>query len=480
MLSPTNPWDNMLFALSHELIQSIQHVDRRVFPNLQGYDFSPMRIVRTLLICWITCNTWFSSAQEKHIEWLPARQNLRLRINLSKRLLEKEVGVDQWQAMRPIQISEQDREVLSTKNYRADHFTFNAPWMRFAVQGTGIVFDFNPLSGQIIRIDRTLHSGYNFSAIRFVRNMKIFSIGGEGFWSYNKHITYFDDQTSKEWELFRPKNKGPEHISDGFQGYSANTDIFYSGGSNNKNFLEDEKIDFERDFYQFDFKTKTWDLLGKISDKIPLAKYRQIYWTGKHFVQLATDRLYIIDPAKNEVYMYKDNATYFESSGNHFVNGDTIKYYHFQHRGPLTSIPVLALLNKSTYEGPFYLTDYSPYYYGFAALVSIMVIIMFIYKTKRKLEPSFDAMERKLLNALIVAGESSISTNELNDILDCSQKSQENQRRIRFMIIKQVNEKLAFYYNIKNAIERTASTEDKRLITYRLKKGVKDKIKAIL
>jgi hypothetical protein len=89
-------------------------------------------------------------------------------------------------------------------------------------------------------------------------------------------------------------------------------------------------------------------------------------------------------------------------------------------------------------------------------------------------------MELKLLNALIEAGQSSISTNELNDILDCSHKSQENQRRIRFMIIKQVNEKLAFYYNIKHAIERTASTEDKRLVSYRLKKGAKDKIKAML
>jgi hypothetical protein len=78
------------------------------------------------------------------------------------------------------------------------------------------------------------------------------------------------------------------------------------------------------------------------------------------------------------------------------------------------------------------------------------------------------------------AGENSIPTNELNEILECDTKSQENQRRIRFMTIKQVNEKLDFYYNIKNAIERSASTEDKRLVTYRLKKGVKEKIKAIL
>jgi hypothetical protein len=113
-------------------------------------------------------------------------------------------------------------------------------------------------------------------------------------------------------------------------------------------------------------------------------------------------------------------------------------------------------------------------------VLALFALVYGIYVKKRKLEPTFDVLERKLLQALLTAGDECIPTNELNEILECGTKSQENQRRIRFMTIKQVNEKLAFYYNIKNAIERTASTEDKRLITYRLKKGVKEKLKAIL
>ncbi len=439
-----------------------------------------IKLVRNLILMTSLLFSWNSFAIDHVIDWLPKGASLRHRINLDTRNLEAETAVDQWQIVRPVEISDEDRNTLITKYYRADYFFLNQDLIRFAVQGTGIVFDFHLASARINRIDQTLHSGYNFSAIRFFRNNTIYSIGGEGFWGYNRNITYFDDKTTKEWELFRPKNKGPEYISVGFQGYSVIEDAFFSGGGVNKNFLEDEKISFERDFYKFSFKTKTWELLGQISNKISLEEHRTIFWNGTHFVQMARDRIFIIDPIKNEIYQYKDNGTYFESSGNHFVCGDTIKYYHFPNRGPLASIPVLALLKKSTYEGQFYVTDYSRYYFVIAALVGIVLLIVFILKKKRKLEPSFDSMERKLLNALIVAGESSISTNELNEILDCSQKSQENQRRIRFMIIKQVNEKLAFYYNIKNAIERTASTEDKRLITYRLKKGVKEKIKAVL
>lgn len=269
-------------------------------------------------------------------------------------------------------------------------------------------------------------------------------------------------------------------ISDGFQGYSKQDDAFYSGGSNNKNYLEDEKIEYSKVFQRFNFKNKTWEVLGNISDKIPLAEHRNIYWNGTHFVQMARDRIYIIDPINNEVHQYKDNGTYFEGGGNYYISDDTIKYFHFADRGPLQIIPVKSLLKKSTYLGKFYQVDYTKYFLGVIMACIMLALAYWIYRKKRKIEPSFDPLERKLLQALLAAGENYIPTNELNDILECGTKSQENQRRIRFMTIKQVNEKLAFYYNINNAIERTASTEDKRLITYRLKKGVREKIKAIL
>ncbi len=434
---------------------------------------------RILLFCLL--GIYSSGFALEHVfNWLPPHQNLRQRINLDTRQFEQEVSSDAWTVIRPLMVDEKDFAVLASKSNHADYFYISKNTIRLVIQGTGLIYDFDTTTATLKRLDRTIHSGYNFGATRFIRKNILYSIGGEGFWSYNRHITYFDEKISKEWELLRPKNLGPEMISSGFLGYSAANDVFYSGGSIHKNFLEDEKLSFPREFQRFNFATKSWEILGNISTALPIEEHRNIVWNGKYFVHLARDRAYIIDPEKNEVYQYKDNAIYFESGGEHYVSGDTIKYFHFTHRGPLSIIPVNELLKKSTYIGRFYEPDYSPYYLGGAGLLILIGVFYWVYTKKRKIEPSFDALERKLLKALIESGENYIPTNELNVILDCANKSQENQRRIRFMTIKQVNEKLAFYYNIKNAIERTASTEDKRLITYRLKKGVKEKIKAIL
>ncbi|MEY4987408.1 MAG: hypothetical protein RL567_1187 [Bacteroidota bacterium] len=451
-----------------------------IFIFLYFKSISALRQFRIFFLLAFVCLPFTNYSIDYFIDWLPPHTNLRQRIHVETRQIEQEISADNWVSKGPILLEEQDLQELVQKSSRADYFYRPDHKIRFVFQGNGIVFDFDTITHSLKRVDRTMHSGYNFSAIRFYRNDVLYSIGGEGFWSYNRHITYFDDKTTKEWEILRPKNLGPAMISDGFQGYSATDDMYYSGGSNHKNFLEDEKIEYPKEFQRFNFKTKTWEVLGNISPKIPLEEHRTIFWNGTHFVQMARDRLYIIDPIKNEVYEYKDNATYFEVGGDHYISGDTIKYYHFAHRGPIASVPVLALLKKSKYLGKFYEVDYTSYYLIGISLLVLVALVYGIYIKKRKLEPTFDALERKLLQALLTAGDECIPTNELNEILECGTKSQENQRRIRFMTIKQVNEKLAFYYNIKNAIERTASTEDKRLITYRLKKGVKEKLKAIL
>lgn len=437
-------------------------------------------LVRNFILLLLLGLSYPNFALDHFIDWLPAHSSLRYRINLNTRQLEKEVSTDQWVIQGAILMVDNDVEPLSEKHSKADYFILPNQIIRFTVQGTGLVYDFDLRISTFKRIDRTIHSGYNFSATHFYRNNILYSIGGEGFWNYNKHITYFADKTTKEWEILRPKNKGPEMISDGFQGYSKQDDAFYSGGSNNKNYLEDEKVEYTKEFQRFNFKNKTWEVLGNISNKIPLAEHRGIYWNGTHFVHMARDRIYIIDPIKNEIYLYKDNGSYFEGGGNHYISDDTIKYYRYADRGPLYIIPVNSLLKKSTYLGKFYQIDYTKYYVGGIIACITLALGFWIYRKKRKLEPSFDSLERKLLKALLDAGENSLATNELNDILECGNKSQENQRRIRFLTIKQVNEKLDFYYNIKNAIERNASTEDKRLITYRLKLGVKEKIKSLL
>lgn len=267
---------------------------------------------RILFFCLLFAPA-LSYALENTINWLPPHQNLRQRINLDTRQFEQEVSSDSWVSIRPLLANEEEYVNLVAKPNHADYFYISKNTIRFVIQGTGLVYDFEPTTATLKRVDRTIHSGYNFGATRFIRKNTLYSIGGEGFWAYNKHITYFDEKISKEWELLRPKNLGPEMISSGFLGYSASDDVFYSGGSIHKNFLEDEKLSFPRELQRFNFATKSWEILGNISADLPLEEHRAIFWNGTHFVHLARDRAYIIDPAKNEVYLYKDNSTYFEA-----------------------------------------------------------------------------------------------------------------------------------------------------------------------
>ncbi|MEN9959417.1 MAG: hypothetical protein RLZZ474_1661, partial [Bacteroidota bacterium] len=274
-----------------------------------------LRHFRSFLVGLFVLLPFTNFAIDYTINWLPAHTNLRQRINLDKLQFEQEVSTDKWVVQSSVSMDELERSQLLAKPNNADYFYLANKKIRFVIQGTGLIYDFDPATSTFTRMDRTIHSGYNFSAIRFYRNDVLYSVGGEGFWSYNKHITFFDDKNSKEWEILRPKNKGPEMISDGFQGYSAADDMFYSGGSNYNDYLEDENIAYSKVFQRFNFKTKTWEILGNISSKIPLKEHRAIYWNGTHFVQMARDRIYIIDPIKNEIYEYKDNSTYFESGG---------------------------------------------------------------------------------------------------------------------------------------------------------------------
>jgi hypothetical protein len=159
---------------------------------------------------------------------------------------------------------------------------------------------------------------------------------------------------------------------------------------------------------------------------------------------------------------------------------DTIFYYHNGDQGPVISVPVNALLKKASYFGTFYEKDYSTYYYGAIACLLLGLGGWLLLRNRSTKEIRLDAAEIKLLKRLLAEQNRPVSTQELNSLLDCDTKSQESQRRIRFMMIKQINEKIELHLGIHDCIERIPSEEDKRLTNYRLKQGTEKKIKELV
>ena len=117
----------------------------------------------------------------------------------------------------------------------------------------------------------------------------------------------------------------------------------------------------------------------------------------------------------------------------------------------------------------------------------MIIIIMTILKWKRKGEAMevdellFNTLERKLLDRLLeLKPNEFLNAHEINDILESKDKTQENQRKIRFNIISQINKKLKSKYNWDNAIKREALPEDKRLTVYMLDPELKAELKDLI
>ncbi len=408
---------------------------------------------------------------------------MRARIDLDNYDLYRELGAGGWKNEGKIFVNPTDLKDLTPSINNHFFFYDQGERIRFTLDGTGQVFDYIPASKKLSRIDRTIHSGFNFGAQRFIREGVVHSFGGTGFWSFSQALTYYDEKTA-EWQILRPRNLGPLSIYNGYQGYSAKSDMFYSGGSEFYQFLEKLDIKYSYEFYAFDFKTHQWVLLGDINADLPYKKLREIIWTGNYFIHFANDKLYTIDPAKNKVYEYHDPNIVLQGGYMNYSKGDTVFTYWQINDGPVVKFSVSEILAKSEFVGPFYTPKTNRWFYvlGLGIVVVVFGAYLWIKKSKKtQVSLFFNSLEIKLLRALMHQDVSSpLSTNEINDILELSDKSLENQRRIRMNIINQVNQKIALFFQVEKAIERIASHEDKRLILHKLNPEVVKHIKDYL
>lgn len=408
---------------------------------------------------------------------------MRVRIDLDNYDLYRELSAGGWVNEGKIDVNPADLKDLTPSINNHYFFYDKGERIRLTLDGTGQIFDFIPASKKLSRLDRTIHSGFNFGAQRFIREGVVHSFGGTGFWSFSQALTYYDEKTA-EWQLLRPRNLGPLSIYNGYQGYSAKSDMFYSGGSEFYQFLDRLDIEYSDEFYAFDFKTHQWVLLGDINADLPYKKLREIIWTGNYFIHFANDKLYTIDPAKNKVYEYHDPNKVLQGGYMNYSKGDTVFTYWHINDGPVVKFSVSEILAKSEFVGPFYTPKTNRWFYvlGLGIVFVVFGAYLWIKKSKKtQVSLFFNSLEIKLLRALMHQDVSSpLSTNEINDILELSDKSLENQRRIRMNIINQVNQKIALFFQVEKAIERIASHEDKRLILHKLNPEVVKHIKDYL
>jgi hypothetical protein len=421
---------------------------------------------------------------DRYFMWIDPQTKLRARINTDTYELLKEKEFGMWKNEGKINLDPKILNHLPTHFNNHSFIVENGKKILFQIIGTGQLYEYYPLEKELKRLDKTFHSGFNFTSNQFIRNGTLYSIGGEGFWSYNSTITYFSEKI-REWEILRPKNKGPIAITNAYQGYDSKEDVYYSGGSKYGNYLEKEDINYQTDLYLFDFKKNEWKVLGKLNNDLMKEKSFNIIWTGELFLHFIKKTIYIINPTKNEVYLYQDNSEDLDWGIDHYIDQDTLLVFKGENEGPILKLSISEIQKNATYVGKFYTTGIQLYWYYIGLLM--IIIIMTILKWKRKGEAMevdellFNTLERKLLDRLLeLKPNEFLNAHEINDILESKDKTQENQRKIRFNIISQINKKLKSKYNWDNAIKREALPEDKRLTIYMLDPLVLAELKRLM
>lgn len=409
-------------------------------------------------------------AKSRYFEWVDSQTALRRRIYIDTYELTAERNQGKWETIGKIN-AEPNLFNDFPPTWDNHYFYFDKTnKIRFTVQGTGWLFEYDPISRIFKKLDNTFYRGFNFRAIQFVRNNIIYSFGGTGFWQSHAIQTYYVEQRA-EWEAIRAVNQGPEKINNfGYNGYSQKQDVFYSGASGDSELGGIKNKATSTEFYQFDFKTKEWALLGIIQKELPRLGPNEAFWNGTYFFVWEGDQLCIIDPEENKVYSYKNNNKIFTTANQVYAKGDTL-YNYWSDKGNIEKLSVKEMLSQAEYVGPFYTTGVPAFYY-LGGLSFILITGGYFWYRKRQRTYNvlkFDILEQQLLKAFLEKGlNEHLSVNEVNDVLALSSKSQENQRRIRLNIINQINLKVKAYFQIKEAIVRQASEEDKRLNLYHI------------
>jgi hypothetical protein len=420
-------------------------------------------------------NTAF--AQIPYLEWINPNTKLRQRFSIPTNKLSSEKPNGTWLDTTLTHINPQDFAGLNS-NLRTRSFVLKGnKRIYITINGGQRVYAFDLSTNNLSRVDRTWNNGYNYHSAQFIRKDTIYSLGGYGFWQYNNLITYFDSN-KKEWEMLPYTGKSPKTIVNGYQGFDAQQDCFYSGAAETtgecKNPLERE---FDDGFYRLDFKTKNWRYLGKLNADLPYKASRNIAWNGTYFIHFSQEKLYIMSPLENKIWTVADGKNYFDTYYRFYTHGDTLICFSSEKFGS-TKYNIKKLMHRAKLLGPMYVTPIAIYSnYGLIALLLLGMGLIGYKFIRNKIQSrtikdiSFKNQELTLITEFIKLSEGEfLTSNEINEIIGISDKGLENQRKIRTAVISQINDKIAMHYHIGDAIERKDHLEDKRLKLYKLKK----------
>lgn len=427
----------------------------------------------------ISTHSVLGSIDQHIIRWTNSN-HLHNRLNLTSGRFEQEMSPGQFSEGNQVELIDVDLSDFPAE-YNIHAHKVKSGYL-FNVPGTGLVFSLDSSIKQFKRIDNTFFRGFNFHSSSFIKHDTLFSIGGEGFWNSNSTLIYFD-KNQREWEKVYTINPGPISLEWNFGGYCQENNTFYSLIGYQQ--YQDNAFN-KKSFYALDFSTRKWKELGNINtkyftDQIAEAKF----WLGNFFIYLDGDKpdVYILDPVQNRILIYEGKNNQLKLGSNELTrDGDTIYLYRKESTGvSIDSISVKELFRDSRVVGKLYVEKIEfplLFIISSALLISVLVAVSFFLRMKNfekkylwfKKSERIEDLPGHLLNVLryyqLNGKETTLSTNQMNELLGIKSNSFETTRQQRSRDIKTINDYFNIHHNISEAIQRKNSEADKRQTIY--------------
>lgn len=440
----------------------------------------------SIVFCLIfSMQTGFAQIQFKDPE-----SPFHFRIDLITQNLSKEMPTGSWAKMAKLDFVHIQSEIIPVTS-KVLAFKYKNNFL-LNLDGTGQVYLLDIANHTLTRLDKTFFAGYNFAAIKYLRNDTLFSLGGSGFWHSNNIESFFSTK-SKEWEMYYPPTENdPERVRREFGGYDPKRDAI--------SIIEFPEIYSKSDsewpyrVFEKSFKSNKWEYLGNLNislfKSLGFLDYKSSFINGLYFFKSNAQILWA-NPVTNELFQINQvlplfNNLYEQSGSNGFIYS-----YHFydqnakdSSRIKIDSISTDQLKSISQYKGKFYVSGLSRYEKNAFLLIVILClcILIWLYMKKRnnnltqfknQTEPQVGLLDRMepdvfhfLTKCLAYPIGYEFSSQAFTEIMGFSNYAYETQRQVRSKLIKSINFYFSSHYQMNQVIIRKVAKEDKRFTVY--------------
>ena len=381
---------------------------------------------------------------------------------------------------------------------------------------SGQLYHFELETRMLKREDATYYRGANCQAVQFVRNGKLYSFGGYGFWQSTNIITEYN-AVSRDWTHILVKGALPKAIHKKSATYLPDVDKMIVLGSKRINQTESaEMLDIDYGIYEFNFSEKLFNRLGEVHEPL----LRTIMGEEKNNFALAMgqyiiispyntipgynhDLLYIIDtkdsykgylwtnPARFQIRKFMEERGVLYSV---FARGNSIFLPQAQETYPYGSyqvaeVTIKTLLAESKEMGPIMAKPLIDNIQDFALIILggliVILILRFLILLKRREKKKqvnllLGANERQFLDFLrLNYRQGHVSGHQIVAFFGKHKSSPESQRQFRAKLIDGLTKSLGLVFHGQQVLDIQADEKDQRMLTYRLTDTMYAKLKKL-